>query len=96
MQMTPELFPHTAQLLLLSTTETERETLVHTRGGRATSSQHKHRRLVAMRNSKPEHTPSGSASELHLPVSHAEPKSTSHAQEEHASPPVGKWTATQL
>lgn len=30
MEMTPELFPHTAQLLLLSTTETERGSTVFT------------------------------------------------------------------
>ena len=33
MEMTPELFPHTAQLLLLSTTETKRESAMFTQKG---------------------------------------------------------------
>lgn len=34
MEMTPELFPHTAQLLLLSTTETQTGALSTREGGR--------------------------------------------------------------
>lgn len=39
MEMTPELFPHTAQLLLLSTTETKREMLCYPGNGQARSDQ---------------------------------------------------------